>query len=530
MVDAQHLSYEATAAFSPLVMDYLHGHTDLQPFYSLRADIQGIRQAIENKKGKVKREVLVKVLEEQYKDIKITPLVASQIQSLAAENTFTVCTAHQPNLATGPLYVIYKILHVIRLAAELKKQLPEFDFVPVYYMGSEDADKDEVHHFHIHGRKYEWQTNQSGAVGRMKADKQLVALLDELERQVGVWPHGKEWAGLLRDAYRAGETIERSMLRLVNALFGQYGLVVLIADHLLLKEQMRHIFAHDLFTHGPSQQVADTCNKLSERYHIQAHPREINLFYLDGDVRGRIEKKGDQFEVHDTDIQFTETEIRKLLEEHPEKFSPNVILRGIFQETILPNIAFVGGGGEIAYWLQLKNMFVHYGVDFPILVLRNSFLLIEPHQQELIDKLSLPASLVFKDEISIMNGWLEQNGKKPALNGELQELETIYEQLRRLAVTADQSLGEHVQALKKRSVDKLLVLQNKMLRAERKKHEAAARQISRIKKELFPNGNLQERVENLGSYYAKYGAGIVDVLLQHSLALEQQFTVLRISS
>lgn len=525
MADSR-ISYSETNAFSEIVTAYLQDNKDLRSFYAYTPGIEGIKNAIESKKGKVNRDLLAKVIKEQYGDLAAAPAVQKNIAALESENCFTICTAHQPNLATGPLYVIYKILHAIRLSEYLNGEFPDQTFVPVFYMGSEDADAEELNHFTLHGKTYNWESSEKGAVGRMKTDKKLLSLFADLEQQVGVWPHGKEWTSTLKEAYREGQTIQESVFRLLHGLFGKWGLIVLIPDNARLKKQVTAIFQDDIFQQKPSAIVSATCDRLSEKFHVQAQPREINLFYLKDNTRERIEKKGDRFEVCNTGISFTEKDLRKELDEHPERFSPNVILRGIFQEKILPNVAFIGGGGEIAYWLQLKDLFDHYHVAFPVLVLRNSFLLIEPHQAETISKLQLSTPMLFKTEMSILNGLLEQQGRKPQLNGEMQELDSIYEQLRQLAETADPTLGGHVQALKKRSLDKLVQLQKKMLRAERKKMDATTRQVSRLKQELFPNNGLQERVENIGSYYSKYGPGIFEVILKHSLALEQEFTVL----
>ncbi|MBD0352490.1 MAG: bacillithiol biosynthesis BshC, partial [Flavisolibacter sp.] len=168
--------------FSKIVVDYLEGNEQLQPFYLHPPTLEGINQAIHQKQQqKIDRTLLVQVLQDQYKGKEQGEAVKQNIEALLSPDTFIVCTAHQPNLCTGPLYFIYKILHAIKLAAYLHRQLPHYKFVPVYYMGSEDADLAELNHFTIEGKRYEWQTDQKGAVGRMKVDKKLITLLDELE-------------------------------------------------------------------------------------------------------------------------------------------------------------------------------------------------------------------------------------------------------------------------------------------------------------------------------------------------------------
>jgi uncharacterized protein YllA (UPF0747 family) len=238
-----------------------------------------------------------------------------------------------------------------------KRQLPQYKFVPVYYMGSEDADLDELGFVNVGGQKLVWETKQTGAVGRMKVDKALLKLIHEIHGQIGVLPFGNEFTDLLNACYTEGKTIQQATLELVNALFGAYGLIVLIPDNAKLKTAFHSVVEKELTEKFSHRIVADTIDKLGAHYKVQAGGREINLFYLIDNKRERIEQAGDAFEVKTLNLQFSKDEILKELKEHPERFSANVILRGAFQETVLPNIAFIGGGGELAYWLELKNVF-----------------------------------------------------------------------------------------------------------------------------------------------------------------------------
>lgn len=523
---AHRIPYQQTNHFTKIVTDYLAGAASLRSFYHHSPTVEGIRQTIEaRQKHKTNRKVLVEVLQHQYGTVSQTEAVAQNIAALSSEQTFTLCTAHQPNLFTGPVYFIYKILHTIKLAEDLKAQFPSYQFVPVYYMGSEDADLEELNHIYLQGRKYEWTTKQTGAVGRMVIDKQLTGLISEMEGQLSVEPFGKEFIALLRDCYKEGTTIQEATFKMVHHLFGAYGLVVLIPDHPELKKEMRVVFNDDLYQQQPSRIVQQSSEQLNQHYNAQAYPREINLFYLKDNIRERIIRQDDGFVVNNTDIRFSEEEMDRELAEHPDRFSPNVILRGLFQETILPNLAFIGGGGELAYWLQLRALFDHYKVPFPVLVLRNSFLLMEKKWKELMEKLGLSLEQIFLSEQQILDAILEREGKKPLLNGELAELAGIYDQLKQMAMGVDSTLSRHVEALKTKATNQLLSLEKKMVRAERKKHEIQANQISKLKTGLFPGG-LQERKENIGTFYSRWGKEVVNKLYEHSLTLEQEFTVL----
>ncbi|RYZ23835.1 MAG: bacillithiol biosynthesis BshC, partial [Chitinophagaceae bacterium] len=315
MFSAKQIPYNQTASFSKIVTDYLSGADTLRPFYNQSPNIDGIRAVLEKRKNiTTNRSLLVDVLNEQYRSVEASDGVQQNIESLLHSNTFTICTAHQPNLFTGPLYFIYKILHAIKLAAFLKEELPDYHFVPVYYMGSEDADFAELNHTYVDGKKLEWKKEQKGAVGRMIVDKTLVQLIDELEGQLIVEEKGADVVALLRKAYVPGKTIQAATFELLNELYGNYGLIVLIPDHPLLKAQMQQVFADDLFNNKPADIVKASSEKLSEHYNAQAYPREINLFYLKDDIRERIEKRDERFYVLNTEISFDEGELKNELQ------------------------------------------------------------------------------------------------------------------------------------------------------------------------------------------------------------------------
>lgn len=525
---AEYIPYQQTGFFSKIVKDYLSQQETVAPFYAFAPTIEGFKKAIATKQNqKVDRALLVTELLKQYSLVKAQEAVLNNIQLLAQANTFTVCTAHQPNLFTGPLYFMYKILHAIKLAHYLKQQLPQFNFVPVYYMGSEDADFAELNHTYVSGKKIEWNKVQSGAVGRMVVDAQLISLIDELNGQLSVLPFGKEVIHLLKQCYAVGKNIQTATFELVNELYGKYGLVVLIPDNAALKATMQQVFEEDLFGQTPSSIVEETSAALATHYNVQAHPREINLFYLNNNIRERIIKKDEVFYVHGTSIEFTEEALREELTLHPERFSPNVILRGLFQETILPNIAFIGGGGELAYWLQLKPLFQHYNVVYPVLVLRNSFAVITHTCQKFINKLQLSNNELFLDTLHLLNLIIERENKKPDLSSEITQLKALYQQIQTVASNTDGTLLQHVEALQTKAVHLLHNLEKKMMRAERKKQEVAKNAIAQVKQQLFPNKGLQERVENFSSFYAQWGSSFIDELYNHSLSLEQQFILLK---
>lgn len=521
------LSYGDTGFFSPLANAYVNQDKNLRSFYKHPVSVEGIAAAInERKKIGNDRQLLVNELTNQYKSLEPATKVNENIELLSKENTFTVCTAHQPAIFTGSLFFVHKILHAVKLAEDLTAKNPGNNFVPVFYMGCEDADLDELGNIFLDGEKINWETNQSGAIGRMKT-KGLEKIINRVEGELIVQPHGKELIEMLKECYLNSPDIQTATFRLLHKLFGEYGLIVLIPDNPNFKRKMIPVFEDELFNHQSSAIVEKTIEELSKNFKAQAQPREINLFYLNNNIRERIERLGNEWKVVNTDISFDADSLKKELNEHPERFSPNVILRGLFQETILPNIVFIGGGGEIAYWLELKGVFNNYNVPYPVLVLRNSFLIIEKKWKEKIDKLHIPVPGIFKDERTLMNELVKRESENQlTLAGEITNFTSYYDRLKTVAGQVDDTLTVHVAALQTRAIKPLQELEKKLLRAERRKYEVEKRQISAVKKALFPNNSLQERVDNFMPYYAKWGKDFIKTIYVHSLTLEQQFIVI----
>ena len=525
---ASAISYKQTKAFSKIAIDYVEGADALKPFYAFAPDLEGIKHAINQRNQfAINRQALVAQLQKQYAGKLHTPKTAANIELLLKANSFTITTAHQPNIFTGHLYFVYKIIHAIKLADDLKKQFPNNNFVPVYFMGSEDADLEELGTINVHGKIYKWDTTQRGAVGRMQVDEKLIALINELDAQLGVEEHGAEIIKRVRQAYTKGKNIEQSTFDLVNDLFAGYGLVVFLPDNPHTKNEFAPVILKELTEQFSHKAMQTALTALSDLYKVQVSGRPVNLFYLLDGLRERLERKEDGFIVHGTNMHFTQKEILQELKNHPERFSPNVILRPVFQEMLLPNIIFIGGGAEIAYWLELKNVFAEAGVFFPVLMLRNSFTVIPKKIAEKIQSLGLNEASLFENGNKLKNEYVKRESKNQlSLSDEKLALIKVYHTIRENAAKVSPTFSKHVWALQQKSNQKLDELEKKMLRSEKLKFEAGLRQISKIKDCLFPRDILQERVDNLLPYYALYGKDFLDALYTHSGAWQQQYCIL----
>ena len=524
---ATRLPYQQTGFFSEIITDYLNGSEKLAGYRGPSVDKEGVRSAIlQREKFNTRRTVLVEELRKQYSGIQVVEAVRKNIDRLLEPNCFTIATAHQPALFTGSLYFIYKIIHTIKLARQLSESLSDHHFVPVFYMGSEDADLDELSKIYFDHEEVTWEANQTGAVGRMKT-RGLEKIIERIDGEFSVEPFGQELIQVLKKSYLESENVQTACFKLVDTLFSEYGLVVLIPDNANLKKLMLPIFEDDLFRQMPFKILEQPLLQLSRHYKIQAQPREINLFYLKDGLRGRIERVADRFMVHDSKLSFSENELRAELESHPERFSPNVILRGIYQETILPNILFLGGGGELAYWLEFKPMFDHYKVPYPILLLRNSFLIVDKKWKEKMERSGIGMAEIFKPAEELINELVKRESHNQLdLEKEIADANKYYEHLRTLSGSIDPSLSQHVESLQSKAIKPIMELEKKLLKAEKRKFEEQQKQIVQIKSGLFPLENLQERIENFIPYYARWGRSFLQSIYEHSPGLEQEFTLL----
>jgi bacillithiol biosynthesis cysteine-adding enzyme BshC len=522
------VSYNETGFFSRLVTDFLAGSANVNEFYSFSPDAEGIDKAINARSLHLTdRQLLVQALTAQYQGRATSSLVIDNIQSLLNNDTYTVTTAHQPNLMTGYLYFVYKILHVIKLADELNAKYTNKHFVPVYYMGSEDNDIDELGVFRYGNEKYVWDGDgQKGAVGRMSTAG-LKPILERLFATMG--PPGiyyTEMRELITEAYMGQPTLGAATHYLVDKLFGKYGLVIVNPDDALLKSVFIPVIKDELLHSNSFPIVIEQTRLLEQNYKTQAFPRPINLFYLAHQIRERIERNGEKWVVLNTDISFTEAELIQEVSNHPERFSPNVILRGLFQSTILPDVAFIGGGAEVAYWFQLKTLFEYYGVFYPLVMLRQSVLWIDTQQARLRQQSGLQMPEIFKKEADLTKYHITAHSQDDwHTTAEAQEIAGILDVLRSKAVAVDPTLLAAANAVLHRIQKQLTLLEQKMYRAEKKKMSVQLQRITKLKEAIFPDNSLQERTFNFVDYYLLYGTDFFDIVKDGIEPLSNKFLV-----
>ena len=501
-----HISFEQSHAFNQFFLDYINGKESLKSFYGAFPKIENFKQQIELK-GKSfsteSRNTLADVLTQQYQGLTISESVKNNLSALRDAKTFTVITGHQLNIFTGPLYFIYKIATVINACKKLKATYPEYNFVPVYWMASEDHDFEEISYFKLYGKKYVWKTSQTGAVGHFSTSS-LKELLGEIPGEIGIF----------KEAYTKHKTLAAAVRFYVNKLFGDEGLVVVDGDRHELKQSFASVMSDDLFQHTAKSLVEKTNKALEqEGYSTQVFARDINFFFLDSGVRERIEKTETGFRLADGSKKFSNAEIESIIKESPEQLSPNVILRPLYQEVILPNLAYVGGPAENVYWLQLKSVFENYKTPFPILLPRNFALVMDAPTARKFDKTGMELSQLFLSKAELLNAFVRKHsGHKLQLAREHASFEMFFNLIRQDAEKIDKTLGPLVAAESKRTFNSLAKIERKLLKAEKRFQSDKLRQMEEVKDSLFPKGSLQERTDNFLNFYQQDPSFIKKIL------------------
>jgi bacillithiol biosynthesis cysteine-adding enzyme BshC len=495
-----------TGQFSTFFLDYLEGKESLRSFYSHLPNLESFGDAIQAKQFSAeKRQILVEVLESQYAGLPIVPAVEQHIHALRREKTFTVTTGHQLNLFTGPLYFIYKLISVINLAQRLQERYPDCHFVPVYWMASEDHDAAEINYFKLDGTTYRWETSQSGAVGDFELDASFQTFLKGL----GFAPP------VFQDAYSKSATLAEAVRNYVHTLFGEKGLVVLDANDARLKREFVEVLAADLLEHKPYAAAQASSQALAQLgYASQIYPRSINLFYLDKGIRERIEQDGDEYVVLNTDLRFTAPALKDLLQEHPERFSPNVVLRPVYQEWILPNLGYIGGPAEVVYWLQLKGVFDLFSLPFPVLLPRNFAVLLSSPMQKKIVQLEWSPEQLFQKFADWKKAFVQASSDFDfSLTGAKDQVSQVFKNLAEQSSTLDAGLPKAFAAGEVRSLKILEQLGTKLRKAEEQRLEVQLKRAQTVFEFLAPGGSPQERVVNFMQFY-----------LDHPTLLEELMT------
>ena len=521
------ISYQDSGYFSPLMNDYLNQKDTLNKLYNRFPTTANFEKQLLEKSENFShdtRATLVSVLKEQYSNIATSTLTNQNIDLLKADTTFTITTGHQLNLFSGPLYFLYKIISTINLTKELKSNYPTHNFVPVYWMATEDHDFEEINYFNFKGKKFRWNKESTGPVGRLSTEG-LSEFFEIYQQELGTSTNAEYLKKVFTKSYLDHDNLADATRYLADALFGQHGLVILDADNQDLKRNFIPYIKEELLQQTSHKAVLETTEQL-QAYNIQVNPREINLFYIEDKIRERIILENGIYKVNNTKIEFTTDQILALLDSNPAHFSPNVIMRPLYQEVILPNLCYIGGGGEIAYWLELKSFFDVVNITFPMLLVRNSVVLVTEKQAKKAAKLHLTWSDLFAKQLQLIENQTKQLSDFSIDMSPLKEqLKYQFEALYAITKHTDESFAGAVKAQETKQINGLDNLEKRLLSAQKRKLADVLERITDLQNEIFPNKSLQERQTNFSEFYLEYGEKLIPTLLEQLKPLDQNFTI-----
>ncbi len=524
-----------TNLISPIVKDYLAQVHSLKPFYNEPNAIEGYQKLIlERNFAEEKRVILYQSLLKQYEETGLSferfHELGANLSLLKESNTFTVTTGHQLCLYGGPLFLTYKILTTIKLCSELKKEYRDFNFVPVLWLASEDHDFEEINHIHLYGADFKWDKESHNKpvgtldLGGLKEDVERISLLINNKNETG-----KNWIKLIEDAYLKSSNLSEASIKIYTEIFKSYGLIVLDPNRTEYKQQLIQVMKADILKQCSFHAQTNTDKILAEKYKLKINAREINFFYLHHSLgRKIIRKVEDNFFLAGSDIKFSVSEMEHEIENYPERFSPNVNLRPVFEEIILPNLAYVGGPAEVAYWLQLKPIFDYYEVRFPVVILRAMNLLAGKPFIEKVEKTGIQINQFIGSELELLQAYYKQEKKLDFLESFhviLEEFQKIVDGSKKIDQEVSKALLET-----KLSLKDFFKQKNRDLKKSIGNNEAGEiEKIVKLRSKIFPKDVFQERMDTLLQHEVNADRNLLSILYDEMDVFENNLVVSVIS-
>lgn len=480
------------------------------------------------------REGLVEVLLEQNRAWgNLSGMVAERIQALRDADSVAVVTGQQLGLFCGPMFTLYKAITTLQLARHYEALLGR-PVVPIFWLADEDHDFDEVRSAVVVSRDQPASVAlppEAGRlpVGRRRVGPEIEGVLSGLAEHLPRAAYRAWLDDLLRRTYRPGTTHREAFARALAALFGDAGLVLISADDRRLKRSAASILRRELEDPAASLGALLAARRaLAESgFQQQVTPLPINLFLLDDSGRLALDPAGpDAFAIRGTARQLRRDEALRMAAAEPERFSPNVVLRPIVQDTLLPTIAYVGGPAEIAYFAQLRGVYDCFGVPMPVVYPRASATLVEPRVRRVLEALRIQIE-DFEDGSEAV---LEGLHRRLAMRRDEHEVEQRFNRARALlddavaavapaAEATEPTLARSVGSTRERLLQALAALETKVVRAQKRRHQNIRAQLDRAASHLVPGGAPQERVLSPIHFLNRYGPGLIPHLLE-SLSLD----------
>ncbi len=516
---AEPISFADLHGFSALFRDYCTRYEALSDYFAgdWREAAERARAADRAAALDRDRHALADALAAQHAVQGDSDAARNGVEALRARDTVVVVTGQQVGLFTGPMYAILKAFSAIRLAERLAEETGR-RVVPVFWLGGEDHDADEISSaVLLRGNRPAEVRLQAGAIvssgptGRIRPGQEV---MDRLEQLLPDTDFKRDVLRMVRASYGADATLSEGFARMLRVLFPE--LVIVDPDNAALKRLAAPLFAQEIREAGTAADlVREVSGALGRAYHEQALARPANLFLLEAGRRIPLDLDGEEFAARGADRRMTRAEALELVHRSPESFSPNVLLRPLMQDLLLPTAMYVGGPGEIAYFAQCRPLYEWAGLPMPIIYPRASATFLEPHVARALDAYGLTVGDFSEDADQIfhrvvadaMQGTLDE-----AFDEAAQRLGEAAGPVRALLRALDGTLDKAADAAQKVMADELARLRAKAVRAEKKKQDVVRARLEKAQANLYPNGILQERGLCVLHFLNKYGMGFLEML------------------
>lgn len=521
-----YINYSDIPGHPNLFLDYLYEFENVEKFYGKNfRDEQGYQKLFDSLQSyeRPHREKVTEIIKEQYKNIRASKLTLSNIEELNSINTIAIVTGQQLGIFGGPLYTFYKTITAIKLATYLNDKYDKFNFVPVFWLEADDHDFDEVRKINILDRDNSLRTLMyddgldeavnRGSVGNIKFNDNLRKLLEELSSSLRESEFKMTLMDLLKSFYQPDATFLESFRNLLIRLFDEYGLVVFNPSAPEVKKLLTPVFKKELSDYKEhTVSLVERSAELEEIYHAQVKVKPVNLFYLDENERLSIEPTDEGFRLKGRRKKFSYDDMTAQLEFAPERFSPNVLLRPVCQDYLLPTGFYIAGPAEISYFAQLTPLYNFFGIISPYIYPRASATILENNIQSLLNKYQLKIEEAFSPQEDLIEKIIARNSGNniDALFEDAQEkINAVLNELGKNLSAIDKTMLDLTEKTGNRINESLKYLRTKANDAERRKHEVTIRQLNKIQNVLYPNENLQERELNFTYFANKYGLDIL---------------------
>jgi len=518
-----YINFSNIPANQNLFLDFIEEFDNVAKFYSKNFRdkdnyIKHFNRLIQQDRSH--RNKLTQIIKNQYSTKKVSKETEANIEQLDSPKTIAVITGQQLGLFGGPLYTIYKTITAIKFCKKLKEDYPEFNFVPIFWLEGDDHDYDEVRTISLLNNEniltdisyndgIEEETNR-GSIGKLKFNENINLVFEELQKTLRETEFKASLIDFLKTIYSPGKTFLESFSELLFNLFDQHGLIIFNPIDDEVKKLLTPIFRKaitDFQYHSTA--LVERSAELEEVYHAQVKVKAINLFYLDEKERLLIEPtETGELRLKGKRKKFSFEDILNQIENTPEKFSPNVLLRPICQDFLFSTGFYIAGPGEISYFAQVNPLYEFFSIEEPFIYPRASATIVEQGVNQVLTKHNLSILEIFVEEKELIDKIVRASSElniEQLFSSANENINNVFKDVSEKIILIDKTLGDLSEKSLQRIQQTLDYLKQKATEAEKRKYETSIRQLSKVQNILYPKNNLQEREINFIYFVNKYG-------------------------